>query len=182
MKVAASTGVGIDDQTLADAMDLFLSTFYTTLIANNARYNGVQVYIINRIGPQPAAVHGSTNAGPGTIGPLAAPKGAAVILAYNTNVRGPSGRGRLFLPFLPTNVFDADGQPLTAAKTFINSFFGAMRSTFIVGTAPDTAQLDWIVYHRRSRSYDFIVGGGVKNTVSNLHKRGDYGRANASPI
>jgi hypothetical protein len=181
-RVTGKTGLGITDQDLAGSMDLFMSAFYPTILNNLAVYNGVQVYILNRIGPQPAAVFDNTDAGPGTGSSPAAAKGTAFVLAYTSTVRGPGGRGRLYLPFLAAAAFDNDGQPIAGAATLINAFFAAMATTFIIGTAPNQINLDWVIYHRASRTYDFIVGGGLRKTVSNLHKRGDYGKPNVSPI
>jgi hypothetical protein len=181
-RCSGKIGLGVTDQDLAASMDTFFSAFYPSILNNLAVYNGTQVYILNRVGPLPAGVFYNGNTGPGIGTSPAAPKGTAFVLSYTTGIRGPGGRGRLFLPFLATAALDNNGQPVGPALTLINAFFTSMAGGFLIGTTPNQISIDWIVYHRASRNYDFIQDGHARKTVSNLHRRGDYGKPNKSPI
>lgn len=181
-RISNKTGTGIDDQDAANLFDLYMSAFYPPLIANGARYNGVQVYIINHVGPKPAAVKSIANAADGSGGTNAIPRGASAILKYNTSQRGPAARGRLYIPFIATGAMDPHGEPTSAVNAYFQTFFDATATTFVLGTAPNQVDADWIIYHRAINDYDFIVDGGPAAKFSFFHRRGDYGKPNASPI
>lgn len=182
-EVISSAGAGATDQDVANGMDGFMSTFYETILANNAVYRGVQVYFIKRTGPLLQPVSSITGQTPGTGGAKALPLNTALILKYSTVVRGPSGRGRVFLPFLSASAMEADGHPTVAVTNFVDAFGNSLTSTTIIGTPPNTATLAWVLVAKNPVvTTGQIVNVGTANKFGQMHKRGDYGKPNDSPI
>lgn len=184
----ASTGAGVTDQDLADGFAPFFATFYTTYMANGATHDGVQVYFMRRTAgfSLPAPVDNTVSAGGGTAGADALPKNTAAILKYTTNVRGPAGRGRVFLPFASTAATTPFGVPTAALNTLINGLASTLLTPTIVGTVPNQSTLVWSLLHRdpvtKVITTTELLSAATAFKFGQMHKRGDYGRPNASPI
>lgn len=184
-----TAGASVTDQDFADAMDGYMSTFYTTYMGNSAQYNGVQCYFVRRIGATflPPPVSSVTNAGPGTASTDAVPKNTAAILRYFSNVkRGPGGRGRVFLPFAGAINVGPTGDPIAAFTTLMQGFINGLTTAVVVGTPPNTANFFFILLKRATETtpldYTLVTDGSPANKFGQQHKRGDYGRPNSSPI
>jgi hypothetical protein len=179
----SQSGSGATDQDVANGFDGFMSTFYTTILANQSRYNGVQVYFLRRTGPLPSPAQSTAGAGPGVGGVDAMPRNTCAILKYRSFSRGPGGRGRVFLGMLPTDTMDANGHPTTGFNTFVNAFAANLLLNTIIGTPPNTITLAWVLARRAVPvTVEQIIFAESANKFGQMHKRGDYGRPNASPI
>lgn len=186
--VTAVTGGGITDQDYVNQFDtLVASPFYQFLMPPGATYNGCQLYFVKRSGFLPAPVSSFTGAHVGVTGTEALPRVVAGILRYNTVVRGPIGRGRLFLPFISADYSGPGGEPTVAYDTLVNSVASALLSPQVVTSGPNSASFTWSLLHRVTGPPVTFTTLPIINALSadkfgGLHKRGDYGRANASPI
>jgi len=135
-KVITITGGAITDQDLSNAVDILLATFYKSFLSVNSEYRGVQTYFRKRAaGFLPAPVKTITSAGNGTQPIPVAPPNTAAIFKYATNVRGPGGRGRIYLPFVSTNLVDGFGVPTTSLNVLINSLASALLLPLTITTS-----------------------------------------------
>jgi len=180
------TGGSVTDQDFVTAFAALMGTFYAAVCANGVTFNGCQCYFLRKSGSTflPPPVKDTVGAGPCTGGADALPRNTALIMQYFSNVRrGPGGRGRVFIPFLATAVMDADGHPTTTVNTLVQGFFNSLFGPTIVGTTPNTATFDWVIIQRKpTLDFTLVSEGGPTKKFGQMHKRGDYGRANVSPI
>lgn len=183
------TGASVTDQDFVDSFDGYMSTFYTAYMGDGATYRGCQAYFMRRTGATffPPPVSSITGAGPGTGGVNCVPKNTAAVLRYFSNTkRGPSGRGRVFLPFAATSGVDPVGDPTSGFATLMQGFINGLTTSVIVGTAPNTATFFFLILKRATRTtpldYTLATDGGPSGKFGQMHKRGDYGRPNNSPI
>lgn len=187
--VAFSVSGGIvTDQDLANSVDVIVNGTYKGLMTTDATYDGVQVYYRQRtLGNLPAPVAHTASAGPGLQPPPTVPAQVAGIMKYVTNVRGPGGRGRVYLPFLATDLVANDGLPTVAFDSAVNAMATLLLTpiTIVIGGA--TASFYWalitrlpgptVLYSNRQ-----IIQAKSAQKFGQLHKRGNYGRTNQSPI
>lgn len=179
------TGGGITDQDLATQWDtLNGSPFYQFLMPPDAEYRGVQVYFMKRTGNLPAPVSSIAGAHVGVTGTTCLPRGSASILKYATFERGPGGRGRIFLPFVSSDYVASNGRPTVAHDTLVNSFASGLLSPFVITSGGNSATFNWGLFKRRTNPKTLIAALTAQSAdkFGQLHKRGDYGKANASPI
>ncbi len=181
------TGGGVTDQDFANAFDTIAANLYGPLVTPQVTYDGVQVYFLKRtpmVLPNP--VKSVASAGPGTAGGSILPLQTAGILKYNTNLRGPAGRGRVYLPFIASSFLTTLGEPTTAYDVLVNSFCSVLLSPLVVTNGASTATLVWSLVRREllpaPPSSTEIVFAESAAKFGVMHKRGDYGRLNVSPI
>ncbi len=181
------TGGGVTDQDFSNAIDAPAALLYGPLIPSVVTYDGVQVYFIRRspmVLPNP--VKTTSSAGPGTAGGNILPLQTAGILKYNTLVRGPAGRGRVYLPFIASSFLTTQGEPTTAYDVLVNSFASALLSPLVVTNGASSATLVWSLVRKEllpsPPSSQQILFAESAGKFGVMHKRGDYGRLNVSPI
>lgn len=184
----AISGSGATDADLAAALDAGFAAFYRPLYPNTVEYRGAQVYFLKRLGLLTAAapVASLAAAGVGTATGPPMPRVSCSILSYNTGLRGPANRGRLYLPFTSTDWQANNGRPTNAFAVFANSYLTTVITPLVVGTPPNTATLVWSLLHKVNGAVPIsrgpIINAQAADKFGQLHKRGDYGRANTSPI
>lgn len=181
------TGGGVTDQDFADVQEPGLATFYKALMSPGGTFRGIQVYYAKRAGGfLPNPVKATAHAGDGTTGTNSLPKNTCPILKFNTTIRGPGGRGRNFLPFASADYVTPNGIPDAALLILINSLASALLPPIVVTVGANTATLVWSVMHRNPPAgpvtSNQIVSAEAVDRFGQMHKRGDYGRANSSPI
>jgi hypothetical protein len=180
------SGGAVTDQDLSNALDLLTSTFYTTYMSSAATYDGVQTYFVLRSGALPAPVKTISSSGPGLTGPPTVPPNSALVLKYNTPVRGPGGRGRVYLPFAATAQVAPDGRSTVAMDVLVNSFASAMLVPFTLTSGGSSATAVWSLLTRHPSpappTTAQITQAESSQKFGQMHKRGSYGRPNASPI
>ncbi len=187
-KCISVTGGAITDQDLCDSFDFLAETFYKGWMAATATYDGIQTYFTFRptLPIYPAFVKTTTNAGPGTTAGPVVPPNSAAILAYTTNIRGPSGRGRVFLPFAASAQVGTDGTLTVGATVFANSYASTLLPPLTITIGGSSATFVWSLIHRHPKpappTDSQITSSGVTAKFGQMHKRGSYGRPNASPI
>jgi hypothetical protein len=187
-EVISSTGVGRTDQDFANDFDTGFAAFYKSLVPPTVTYRGIQVYYLHRTGggvkPPPVSSLAGSGFGTATNAPL--PRNTAPILKYSTNSRGPGGRGRIFLPFVSSDFLASNGRPTIAFEVLVNSAASGLLLPFVSGALPNRCTLAWVLL-RKHLGADPTVTGQIIQALSadkfgQMHKRGDYGRANESPI
>ncbi len=180
-----SAGAGAQDTDFLAALVGTFSAFYKGLLPANCSYRGLQAYFLKRTGIMPPPVNDTTGAGAGVTGTTCIPRGMAGVMKYATNTRGPGGRGRVFLPFVSIDYQDVTALPTNAYDVFVNSFASFLLAPLIAGSGGNTVTLVWSLIHRKAP--DPITGHQLTTAESadkwgQMHKRGEYGRLNASPI
>jgi len=184
----AVTGGGITDSDLAAAFDLLVATTYQGIMTTATVYNGVQVYFRQRgTSYLPAPVKYTASAGPGLQAVLTLPSQLAAVMRYSTVIRGPGGRGRVYLPFIAENEVAADGNQDTSLITAINAMATLLLPPITITSGGSSASFAWSILHRLPGptvlySADSIISAESSGKFGQMHKRGAYGRVNASPI
>lgn len=179
----SSAGTGATDADVALDMDTLMAGFYGSGCSNATRYDGVQVYFLKHPLGLPAPVSHTSGAGMCTGGTLTLPRSAAPIMSYQTGGRGPGARGRIFIPFFPTTVMDANGELTSGGKTYINTFAASLLGPHTFGSGGNTSVLIWGLLKRKpTLGLTVITAAEASGKFGNQHRRGDYGRPNTSPI
>jgi len=185
-QVASITGGAVTDVDFATALVTQTLAFYASLMADQAEYRGFQVYFLKRAsGTLPQPVVNITGQGNATGGTNALPRNTSAVLKYNSFSRGPGGRGRIFLPFLPTDDMGPGGLPTAGFSTLVNSFASALLSPVVVTSGGSNATLIWSLVKKIPGfppTAEQIIAASAADRFGQMHKRGDYGRPNVSPI
>jgi len=178
------TGGAVTDVDFLAAVQTAYAAFYKSLSALNVVYNGIQGYFMKRTGPLVNPVSNVASAGNCTFSSLPLPRVACGMLKYNTTVRGPGGRGRLYLPFVGSDYVDDDGKPTAAYDVLVNSWASNLLSPVVVTSGGSSATLVWGIKTGSGAGMTCaqITEAKSADKWGNLHKRGDYGRANSAPI
>jgi len=181
-------GASATDQDFATAMDVNLSALWRSLVPPGVVYNGTQVYFRYRGAgvflPAPVKGIGASGVGTATLGNV--PRNACLMMKYSTVIRGPGGRGRLYFPFVSNDYVAADGEPNNAYAVLVNSAASNFLNPLVIGGGGNTATLVWSLFRNHKGTYPTVTGQIVNaeasDKIGQMHKRGDFGRANASPI
>lgn len=184
-QVITLTGGAVTDQDFVNAQNTAFAAFYKSLCPSSVDYNGIQCYFLFRTGggSLPAPVKNIASAGPGTTGTNCVPRNAAGIMKYSAFSRGPGGRGRVFLPFVSLDYVNEGGDPNTAYDVLVNSFASSLLTPVVVTSGGSTATLSFCLFKRSNvAASEQILQAESASKFGQMHKRGDYGRPNASPI
>jgi len=180
-------GGAVTDQDFCSTFDTgFMSPFYQALQPPTVEYRGVQAYFIKRAsGVLPSPVVSTAGAHVGTHGTKPVTRNAAPILKYAAFLRGPGGRGRLYLPFVSDDYIANNGRPTNAFDVLVNSVASTLLTPIVVTSGGSTATFAWGIAKRPPGgpvTLTQILTASSAEKVGQMHKRGDYGRANSSPI
>ena len=184
----SKTGTGGSDQDLASLLDTGYAAFFRSLYPNTVEYRGCQVYFLSKGGLATAApfVFSTANAGVGTATGPPMPRNSCGMVSYRADLRGPAYRGRLYLPFISTDFQATNGRPTNAWGVLINSFASGAVVPVTIGSIPNQSVLEWVLLHKVKGAVPIVRGPVVfaqaAGKYGQLHHRGDYGRANVSPI
>jgi hypothetical protein len=180
------SGGGLTDQDFANAFDLLVSAIYKSWMAVAANYHGVQVYYLARAGTLPAPVKTISSAGPGASPNPTVPTVSRAVLSYNTFLRGPGGRGRVYLPFLSGLNVAVDGSTTPSFDTAVNSLASVLLSPIVLSSSGNSATMVWSLVKRHPKpapptAVQILAAEGSQK-FGQQHKGGSYGRPNISPI
>lgn len=131
-----------DIQKIADAMATAWAAPYKALMSASALFRGVR---LRRLSPGPPTVTlvSSLNAGPGDIAGDPLPRQVSGIITLQTTQGGPSGRGRMYIPFPSESANDPDSTPsaiyVIGLEALAGYFVGTV-SFFPVGGVSVTCQ------------------------------------------
>lgn len=186
-KCLTTIGGGVDDQTFCNTIDGLVVGFYGPLLSSASTYDGVQTYFAYRGGSLlPNPVKTTISAGAGTTGTVPCPPNTAAIFKYATLTRGPGGRGRLYLPFASIDWVSTGGRTTSAFDVLLNSFASTLLPVLTVTQGGGSSTFVWSLLRKNKLpvppTTQQIVTAESAGKFGQLHKRGSYGRANASPI
>lgn len=153
------------------------------LLPDVVNFNGVQSAIVND-NPRTVGINEPIDA-PGTAGSLALPRQSAGLISWRTAFSGPSGRGRMYLPFPPVDDDATIGLPSAAYKTAATAYANALRTlTSFAGLSGDVAVALTLAQYRKPIyvATNHITDFTVPLKWATIKRRGSYGRPNSSPI
>jgi len=180
------SGGGVTDQDFADAHNTTYGTLHKGSMPDSATHRGIQCYFLQRSGPLPQPVKSIGAAGDGTVGTTSLPKNTAAILKYASAVRGPGGRGRVYLPFISADMADLNGRPNAALDILMNSFASFLLTPMVVTVGANSATFVFGIVRRNvlPAPLGFLQAVTCESATKfgQMHKRGDYGRPNSSPL
>lgn len=175
-------GTGADLSDVAKAIDAQWAGSMKSLMSSSATYRGCGARIIFPI-PASAELYSITGQGPGTSGVDLLPRQTSGCITKQTGIAGRKYRGRMYPPF-PAKVDDtAAGRP--AAAYIVNLVLAAANLTTNVTatTGGNTSNLRNVLRHRAVLgSFDPITAARANQSWATQRRRGDYGKANLSPI
>ena len=181
-------------QDLCDGFDELLAPLMKACIGNACYYTGTQVECVEPA-PYPMTVGSVGNRGFGTGGADIIPDQMAPIIRRRTDLRGPSQRGRTFMPFCPIDFLGAGGNlDVTLAGGAYYPLMQALYGTIVPGDTDVhgisvTGFLTGEVYTLLPSLIHRVPKPGVSTTsalsyvhleelLGGLRKRGDWGRMN----
>lgn len=118
--VAGVNGTGSDIEEAASNFGAFFSSEYQNVLGATATYRGVG---LRRLTPGPTLeVFSANGSAPGTGAGDILPGQVSGLIKLVSDSPGPSGRGRVYVPF-PSEAFnDVTGKPTAAYVGFLNTF------------------------------------------------------------
>jgi hypothetical protein len=184
--VSSLTGVPCDEGDLAHNVSQAQAAPYKALLTDPAKYAGVVVTRDKRYGvsPFPADILSNLGNGVGTAGATPLPKQTSGLFSVYTPFQGKHFRGRMYVPFPDAADNTVDGIPTagylvrlgTLATVFITplSFVGLGGGLCtivccLVSTGPPIRN-------------PILTSFTVRPAWATQRKRGDYGKANKSPV
>jgi hypothetical protein len=163
-------------------------------IGNSCLYSGVSC---ENVEPAPYPVTAGTvqNRGFGTGGADIIPDAMAALIRRRTDLRGPSQRGRTFMPFVPAEFVSPTGNiDIATAGAAFWPLMQKLYGTIVVGDndvhgIAVTGDIDGELYNLLPSIIHRVPKPGVstvsalswvklENVLGSLRKRGDWGRMN----
>lgn len=180
-RVTAVGGVVPTIAGAAERLAIIGASVYPAIMSAGARYRGASA---QKIFPLPVSRSYAYTAAdtPGLVAGDILPGQVAGIISTLTDFGGPKYRGRIYLPFPSEASNEATGNPDAAYG--VNSFALAVAlfQQIIVGTNPNTATLQPVLWHRGLNTYTNIVDAFNRDKWATQRRRGDYGRTNPIPF
>ena len=92
----------------------------------------------------------------------------------------------MYLPFSATVNLTVLGEPTAAFNTLISGLGTTLETPTIITSGGSSATMAWVLLHRQPSpappTTTQIVQAFSAGKFGQMHKRGDYGKANQSPI
>jgi hypothetical protein len=180
-------GVAGAPTTDADAAAYFASQFalaYIGLMPSQASYRGCQVRVISTT-PLPVSQLSIAGQGPGSYGSQLLPRQCAGLIALYTTLAGRQGRGRRYSPFPSALGQQPTIDAPTASYVALLQTWGALwASSYTIPNfaTSGTATVYPVLYNRTTKVWTVITLEVVREAWATQRRRGDFGRANTSPI
>lgn len=177
--VSVVTG-GATMDAIADDYNTQMKPLLLPMLSSEADWLGVKIAApFVATAPVPAILD-SVSAG--TSGATLLPTQAAAVLTLKTEVAGPRGRGRLYLPFASTGDADADGSPDAAYRGLMGDVGAAIVLGFTGSGGGGSCALEPVIYHRSLGTSSLITNYYANDRFGTMKKRGSYGKQNPSVI
>lgn len=177
-RVTAITGASTTTASAAARLEFLIQAEYKALLVALATFRGVGV---KRLFPSTPTIEefSSIASGLGDVGGDPLPKQSAGIITKQTGLAGRANRGRMYIPFPGEDSNDGDGDPTAAYVGDLGALAAILEVPQTVGTAPNDATIQPILYHRLDGSFTFLTNFLPRNKWGTQRRRGDYGKTNA---
>ena len=195
--VGAAGPPAATDQDTADQVETAVAGGMKPLIANTALFRGVEVQLHDPTPPPPTSMSGygalfsavfqNAHAGAGTAGAVGLPRQTCGLGSFQTGRAGAVGRGRWYAPFPSDTDNLGNGQPTAGYATRLESMTAFFAAGISVAVGGRTATLVRILLHRRNKAGVWPLPSPVLTHSTSAFwatqkRRGDFGRANKSPV
>jgi len=180
--VSGLTDDGANGQELIDALSDQWAGLVNSLMSTAADYilAGFQ-----RIDPMPLTdvVHSIFAPVPGLESGTLMPRQVSGIITKKTGFASRALRGRMYVGFMGIDQDTTAGHPtigyIAELQSMADNLFGPALT--IVGAAGSTT-LKSVLWHRGSRTFDYLTSGLARSRWATQKRRGDYGRPNVAPF
>lgn len=175
--ISASTGLGITMNELLVAMD---GAYTTALQLCQVQTAFLRSYSGQRIQPAPLTLLEFFPIGTaGTAGADPLPGQVSGLIAFGTDLAGPSQRARLYIPFPDQSLNDPLlNRPSVAGLTLYAGLVALLSVPLGVTGAGGNAAATPVIWHRATSTYAFITSGTARDAWATQKRRGNYGRTN----
>lgn len=184
VQVSGIVGSGVSLTTIAGKILTNYQTAFPNMHASQVVLNGVSCELLTSpTGRVAQSVIVTDNVTTGLIVGDTAPSQVAVVVRKVTGFAGRAERGRLFVPFVPDDKLDANGElipPFGAVLAGLCTIiFGPDNAT----VGPDTTSWIPVLLHKTPRltpiSFTLLDGFAGTERLGTQRRRGDYGKLNA---
>lgn len=179
---SATPGGPINSDDMADALDTQYAANFKACLDSSARYAGlsVQDFPLRQMVPS----FNNDGAGAGTVAGNDAPTQASGLITLRTKYAGPSGRGRIYVPFPSVTSNDTTGVPTAAYKVLLDSLAGELVGpvSLVVGAGLVDVLVYPIICNAGGTGIEkrVLTASGVLKWATQ-RRRGSYGRKNSLP-
>lgn len=177
-RCSATAGTSTTDLSFATALEAAVADAYRDLLVNDARFRGVGV---KRLFPTPPTIEITSTvlADNGLVDGVPLPKQTCGIITKQTASAGRAFRGRVYVPFPGDIDNTGEGAPINTYVARLTALAGILEGSLLVGTAPNTAQMQPIIYHRGGLAPTDVFNCFGRPRWGTQRRRGDYGPTNA---
>ncbi len=176
------SGGDVTDLNAATLFDSEIGATMKIFLTSTTNYQGCTVRVANQL-PLPVEAIVNTNAGAGTGGAVSLPRQTSGLIDFRTEVAGPGGRGRWFMPFPATGANELNGKPTAAYVASLSDFALALRGiTEITGGGAAVIPVEFVLWSRKFATMRTITGSFGSTRWATQRKRGSFGRPNSGPF
>lgn len=165
---------------VAAAFSDWIRDAYLPLLNQDARYMGVKVTDVTPGKPLPGI---AVEEGAGTQATGALPLQTAGVVTLQSTLSDPQGRGRIYVPFPGIGAQDADAHPTV---DYLSSLvlLGIGLRAFVTATYDPAGSnsFELKVFSKTANIFRKCVSTRGNRRWGEIHKRGDYGKANIPVI
>lgn len=159
-----------------------LSILIPPLLANDALFYGLMLYLENPIGPRPRPDTSGVLALNGTAGAGMLPTQTSGLISWYSDVLGKPGQGRSYIPFPAPASNDTNGTPTAAYGADLASLASYLANNIVIADPPATGTFNMVLY-AGGISTAFLIDDGVpRDAWATQRRRGSYGKANSLPF
>jgi hypothetical protein len=179
-RVTALVG-SIDDGQVGDAWNTGPGAAYPALLYDGATVIGVSVRILDHVPKLAANLIPNPTAGTG--GTVGCPRQSCPLLKYKTGDGGSRGRGRTYLPFMPSAGLATLGECSPAYIISMAVLLSALEAfNSVAGVGPSVATIRQVIYHRDTHTATDVDEWAITPKIATQKRRGSFGRPNISPF
>lgn len=180
-KATAIVGVGVALDAFVTQLDAAIAAAYKDLMCNVAEYYGVMARVVAPV--KTIYVSTKVTQGDGVAGADPLPRQCCGMFTKLTSHAGPSGRGRMYVPFPAQLDCDIDTNPTVGYMVRLGTLAGILASPQAVVVGADSMTLSPCLLNPPAYAAPFLWQFATARQKFATHRsRGSYGRANAVPF
>lgn len=185
--VTAETGVGADAAAIALAWDNDIQAAAKACLSSGAAYRGVTAQQMTN--PLPVFAASIVNAGNGGVAGSMLPPQISMLISIRTALAKPRWRGRIYPPFVPASLADANGAMTAAAQVLLQTLANKYQIITVAGAGADTSTIS--LAHRawsnapvkpKVYAYALTTSANADADFATQRRRGAFGATNIDPI
>lgn len=182
---ASSTVGAPTDANQVDNFSLLWGADLKSVMSDQAEYRGLTLQRWMMPLPLPSSIISTVNAGVGVTAADPLPTNITGIITWQSGISGRKFRGRSYLPFPAKTASGADGYP-TAGYVIALALIAFHQIPPFITTDGAGNSVGWIkqIVHGSTPAATMtnVTGGTPRKRWAQQHRRGDYGKTNATPF